>query len=148
MAFQDARLSKFEADFKQQQGEMTNKIDTFLKAINDLMMGELPSDTVKNQKLNVNSTSPVLFARSYPAQDPQCSSHIHSSINVVTMFSIFLMKDMMQSAASLFFFKENTYMYLEYSSTMTKLRWDILLRQSQFTLLDALANKQALLSSF
>ncbi|GKB93817.1 hypothetical protein Tco_0979954 [Tanacetum coccineum] len=37
MASQDARLSKFEADFKQQQGEMTNKIDTFLKAINDRM---------------------------------------------------------------------------------------------------------------
>ncbi|GJR35989.1 MAK10-like protein [Tanacetum coccineum] len=31
MASQDARLSKFEADFKHQQGEMTNKIDTFLK---------------------------------------------------------------------------------------------------------------------
>ncbi|GJU81096.1 MAK10-like protein [Tanacetum coccineum] len=29
----DARLSKFEADFKQQQNEMTNKIDTVLKAI-------------------------------------------------------------------------------------------------------------------
>ncbi|GKC05038.1 MAK10-like protein [Tanacetum coccineum] len=28
MASQDARLSKFEADFKQQQGEMTNKTDT------------------------------------------------------------------------------------------------------------------------
>ncbi|GJS63212.1 retrovirus-related pol polyprotein from transposon TNT 1-94 [Tanacetum coccineum] len=45
MASQDARLSKFEADFKQQQGEMTKKIDT-----------------VKNPKLNVNSTSPVLSA--------------------------------------------------------------------------------------
>ncbi|GJX93100.1 hypothetical protein Tco_0347686, partial [Tanacetum coccineum] len=56
MASQDARLSKFEADFKQQQGEMTNKIDTFLKAINDRMTGALPSDTVKNPKLNVNST--------------------------------------------------------------------------------------------
>ncbi|GKD76156.1 hypothetical protein Tco_1334438 [Tanacetum coccineum] len=38
MASQNTRLSKFEADFKQQQGEMTNKIDTFLKAINDRMM--------------------------------------------------------------------------------------------------------------
>ncbi|GJY03932.1 hypothetical protein Tco_0369872 [Tanacetum coccineum] len=35
MASQNARLSKFEADFKQQQSEMTNKIDTVLKAIND-----------------------------------------------------------------------------------------------------------------
>ncbi|GJX09026.1 hypothetical protein Tco_0198885 [Tanacetum coccineum] len=44
----DARLSKFEADFKQQQGDMTNKIDTVLKAINDRITGALPSDTVKN----------------------------------------------------------------------------------------------------
>ncbi|GJX49756.1 hypothetical protein Tco_0276601 [Tanacetum coccineum] len=33
----DARLSMFEADFKQQQSEMTNKIDTVLKAITDRM---------------------------------------------------------------------------------------------------------------
>ncbi|GKD17378.1 hypothetical protein Tco_1206536 [Tanacetum coccineum] len=60
MASQDARLSKFEADFKQQQGEMTNKNDTVLKAITDRITRALPSDTVKNPKLNVNSTSPVL----------------------------------------------------------------------------------------
>ncbi|GJR38337.1 hypothetical protein Tco_1214021 [Tanacetum coccineum] len=66
----DARLSKFEADFKQQQGEMTNKINTFLKAINDRMTGGLPSDTIKNPKLNVNSISSVLSARSYPMEDP------------------------------------------------------------------------------
>ncbi|GJR35358.1 MAK10-like protein [Tanacetum coccineum] len=70
----DVRLSKFEADFKQQQSEMTNKIDTFLKAINDRMMGELPSDTVKNPKFNVNPTSSVSSARSYPMEDPQSSS--------------------------------------------------------------------------
>ncbi|GJV35864.1 hypothetical protein Tco_1408341 [Tanacetum coccineum] len=63
MASQDARLSKFEADFKQQQSEMTNKIDIILKAITDRMAGALPSDTVKNPKLNVNSTSPVLSAQ-------------------------------------------------------------------------------------
>ncbi|GKC46284.1 hypothetical protein Tco_1064006 [Tanacetum coccineum] len=51
MASQDARLSKFEADFKQQQSEMTNKIDTVLKAITDQIAGTLPSDTVKNPKL-------------------------------------------------------------------------------------------------
>ncbi|GJW80308.1 retrovirus-related pol polyprotein from transposon TNT 1-94 [Tanacetum coccineum] len=45
MASQDARLSKFEADFKQQQSEMTNKIDTVLKAITDRMAGALPSNT-------------------------------------------------------------------------------------------------------
>ncbi|GJW73502.1 MAK10-like protein [Tanacetum coccineum] len=57
------RLSKFEADFKQQQSEMTNKIDTFLKAINDLMTLALPSDTVKNPKLNANPTSSVSSTR-------------------------------------------------------------------------------------
>ncbi|GJU39686.1 hypothetical protein Tco_1192643 [Tanacetum coccineum] len=35
MASQDVILSKFEADFKQQQNEMTNKIDIVLKAITD-----------------------------------------------------------------------------------------------------------------
>nr|GEY89277.1 hypothetical protein [Tanacetum cinerariifolium] len=51
MASQDARLSKFESDFKQQQSEMTNKIDTVLKAITDRIAGTLPSDMVKNLKM-------------------------------------------------------------------------------------------------
>ncbi|GKA02641.1 hypothetical protein Tco_0675422 [Tanacetum coccineum] len=51
MASQDARLSKFEADFKQQQSEMTNKIEIVLKAITDRLAGSLPRDTVKNLKL-------------------------------------------------------------------------------------------------
>ncbi|GJW76930.1 MAK10-like protein [Tanacetum coccineum] len=59
MASQDARLSKFETDFKQQQSEMTNKINTVLKAITDRITGALPSDMVKNPKL---STSSVLSA--------------------------------------------------------------------------------------
>nr|GEV69836.1 MAK10-like protein [Tanacetum cinerariifolium] len=50
MASQDARRSKFKADFKRQQGEMTNKIDAVLKAITDQIAGTLPSDTVR--KLN------------------------------------------------------------------------------------------------
>ncbi|GJZ36623.1 MAK10-like protein [Tanacetum coccineum] len=82
MASQDARLSKFEADFKRQQGEMTNKIDTVLKAITDHIAGTLPSDTVKNPKLG---THPVSSARSYTTQDPQSSTHIHSSINAITI---------------------------------------------------------------
>ncbi|GJW97274.1 MAK10-like protein [Tanacetum coccineum] len=57
MASQDARLSKFEADFKQQQSEMTNKIDTVLKAITDRIAGTLPSDTVKNPKLVTHPVS-------------------------------------------------------------------------------------------
>ncbi|GJS81274.1 hypothetical protein Tco_0747815 [Tanacetum coccineum] len=84
MASQDARLSKFEADFKQQQSEMTNKIDTVLKAITDRIAGALPSDTVKNPKL---SASPVLSARSYPNMDPQCSNHVQGSINAITIHS-------------------------------------------------------------
>ncbi|GJT33636.1 hypothetical protein Tco_0924055 [Tanacetum coccineum] len=84
MASQDARLPKFEADFKQQQSKMTNKIDTVLKAITDRIAGALPSDTVKNPKL---STSPVLSARSYPTIDPQCSSHPSTSINAIKAHS-------------------------------------------------------------
>ncbi|GJV90537.1 hypothetical protein Tco_1538350 [Tanacetum coccineum] len=83
MASQDARLSKFKADFKQQQSEMTNKIDTVLKAITDRMTGALPSDTVKNPKLSVNYKSLVLSARSCPTKDPQCSTQIYSSINTI-----------------------------------------------------------------
>ncbi|GJV13948.1 hypothetical protein Tco_1359271 [Tanacetum coccineum] len=81
----DVRLSKFKADFKQQQSEMTNKIDTVLKAITEQIAGALPSNTVKNLKLNVNPTTSVLSARSYPTEDPQCSTHIHGSINTITI---------------------------------------------------------------
>ncbi|GJS36971.1 MAK10-like protein [Tanacetum coccineum] len=41
MASQEARLSKFEANFKRQQSEMTNKTDIVLKAITDRM---IPND--------------------------------------------------------------------------------------------------------
>ncbi|GJT48412.1 MAK10-like protein [Tanacetum coccineum] len=75
----DTRLSKFEVDFKRQQGEMTNKIDIVLKAITDQTTGTLPSDMVKNP----NGTTPVLSARSYPTIDPQCSSHPSNSINAI-----------------------------------------------------------------
>ncbi|GJY92957.1 hypothetical protein Tco_0508739 [Tanacetum coccineum] len=84
MASQDARLTKFEADFKQQQSEMTNKIDTVLKAITDRIAGALPSDTVKNPKL---STSPVLSTFSYLNMDQQCSNHIQGLINAVKIHS-------------------------------------------------------------
>nr|GEX56475.1 MAK10-like protein [Tanacetum cinerariifolium] len=82
MASQDARLSKFEADFKQQQSEMTKKIDIVLKAITDRMTGTLPNDTVKNLKL---STYPVLCACSYPTEDPQCLTQTYDSINAITI---------------------------------------------------------------
>ncbi|GKC17436.1 MAK10-like protein [Tanacetum coccineum] len=64
---------------------MTNKIDTLLKAINDRMTGALLSDTVKNPKLNVNPTSSVLSARSYPMEDPQSSSSPFNSVNAIKM---------------------------------------------------------------
>ncbi|GJT69409.1 hypothetical protein Tco_1028695 [Tanacetum coccineum] len=78
------RLSKFESDFKRQQGKMTNKIDT-VKAITDRIVGALPSDTVKNSKLKVNSTTLVLSSRSYPTEDSQCSTHTYGSINTITI---------------------------------------------------------------
>ncbi|GJT48094.1 hypothetical protein Tco_0974251 [Tanacetum coccineum] len=83
MASQDVRLSKFEADFKQQQSELTNKINTVLKAITDQIVGTLPSDTVKNPKLGTHLVS---SASSYPTMDPQCSTQIHSSINTITIY--------------------------------------------------------------
>nr|GEX92236.1 MAK10-like protein [Tanacetum cinerariifolium] len=62
--------------------KMTNKIKTVLKAITDRIAGTLPSDTVKNLKLGATL---VLSARSYPTEDSQCSNHIHSSINAITI---------------------------------------------------------------
>ncbi|GJV15325.1 hypothetical protein Tco_1360648 [Tanacetum coccineum] len=80
MASQDARLSKFEADFKQQQSKITNKIDTVLKAITDQIPSTPPSDTVKNPKLGTHLVSST---RSYSTIDPQCSFHPSNSINVI-----------------------------------------------------------------
>ncbi|GJZ17067.1 hypothetical protein Tco_0553190 [Tanacetum coccineum] len=84
MASQDTRLTKFEADFKQQQSKMTNKIDIVLKAITDRIARALPSDTVKNPKM---STSLVLSTHSYPNMDPQCSNHIQGLINAIIIHS-------------------------------------------------------------
>ncbi|GKE60901.1 hypothetical protein Tco_1511268 [Tanacetum coccineum] len=73
MASQDARLSKFEADFKQQQSEMTNKINTVLKAITNRIASTLPSDTVKNPKLRTHQfrlldpETPLLVGRGFLA---------------------------------------------------------------------------------
>ncbi|GJX56884.1 DNA-directed DNA polymerase [Tanacetum coccineum] len=80
MASQDARISMFEADFKQYQSEMTDKMDAFLKAFNNRMTRSLSCDTINNPKLNPNSTS---SARSYPAGDPQSSSKSFKSVNSI-----------------------------------------------------------------
>ncbi|GJR24584.1 hypothetical protein Tco_0973111 [Tanacetum coccineum] len=50
--------------------------------------GALPSDTVKNPKLNINSTTSVLSARSYPTEDPQRSTHIHGDDGDVMFIEI------------------------------------------------------------
>ncbi|GJR72200.1 RNA-directed DNA polymerase, eukaryota, reverse transcriptase zinc-binding domain protein [Tanacetum coccineum] len=47
------------------------------------MTRALPSDTVKNPKLNVNHTSSVSSTRSYPMEDPQGSSRPLNSINAI-----------------------------------------------------------------
>ncbi|GJS71048.1 hypothetical protein Tco_0703889 [Tanacetum coccineum] len=44
-----ARFSKFEAYFKRQQSDMTNKINTVLKAITDQIASTLPSNTVRTK---------------------------------------------------------------------------------------------------
>nr|GEW76417.1 MAK10-like protein [Tanacetum cinerariifolium] len=62
--------------------KMTNKIDTVLKTITDRIARALPSDTIKNPKLN---TSSVLSARSYLSEDLQCSTHVHGLINAITI---------------------------------------------------------------
>nr|GEZ72931.1 hypothetical protein [Tanacetum cinerariifolium] len=81
----DARLSKFEVNFKQQQSETTNKIDKLLKAITDRIAGALLSDTVKNMKLNINPITLVLSTHSYLTVDPKCSTHTHGLINTITI---------------------------------------------------------------
>ncbi|GJR83581.1 hypothetical protein Tco_0154366 [Tanacetum coccineum] len=73
-----------EQAFVEYASSRTDKVGV-LKAITDRIAGALPSDMVKNPKLNVNSTTLVLSARSYPMEYPQCLSQIHSSINAVTI---------------------------------------------------------------
>ncbi|GJT73167.1 RuBisCO large subunit-binding protein subunit beta, chloroplastic [Tanacetum coccineum] len=67
----DARLSKFEANFKQQKSEMTNKIDTMLKAITDRIAGTLPSDTVKNPKLETQLVSLLIETKPPQPEEPE-----------------------------------------------------------------------------
>ncbi|GJY44961.1 hypothetical protein Tco_0433174 [Tanacetum coccineum] len=59
---QDTSLSKLIRFPTTTSGDV-NKIDTVLKAITDRLAGSLPSDTVKNPKLKINSITSVLFAR-------------------------------------------------------------------------------------
>ncbi|GJV67684.1 MAK10-like protein [Tanacetum coccineum] len=84
MASQEARLSKFEADFKRQQGEMTKKIDTVLKAITDRIAGMLPSDKVKNPKLNPELfTLPCRLGDSKPFDT---LANLGSCVNIIPLY--------------------------------------------------------------
>nr|GEU96629.1 hypothetical protein [Tanacetum cinerariifolium]GEV08248.1 hypothetical protein [Tanacetum cinerariifolium] len=56
--------------------------DIIRLALNDQMMGALPSDMIKNPNLNPNSAS---FARSYPTGDPQSSFNPFKSVNAIQM---------------------------------------------------------------
>ncbi|GJV84913.1 MAK10-like protein [Tanacetum coccineum] len=69
--------------FKPEQNNLGDAYNLSWKAINDRMTGALPSDTVKNPKLNVNPISSVLSARSYPMEDPQISSYLLNSVNAI-----------------------------------------------------------------
>jgi hypothetical protein len=71
MASQEARLTKFEADFSQQQNEITTKIDNLIKALNN--QGITPSSE------NVRNTS-----GGSEVKDPSSSKHVHF-VNVVTI---------------------------------------------------------------
>nr|GEX45341.1 hypothetical protein [Tanacetum cinerariifolium] len=82
MASQDAKIYRFEANFKQYQSEETNNLGAFLKAFNDQMTGLLQSYMVKNLKLNTN---PTLSTCSHPAGDPQSSSNSFKSVNAIQM---------------------------------------------------------------
>ncbi|GJS18039.1 MAK10-like protein [Tanacetum coccineum] len=76
MASQDARLSKFETDFKRQQGEMTNKIDTVLKAITDPTRDELTY-----HKYHMCGPTPSIFLQN-PIIIEGCPSNLKIPCNI------------------------------------------------------------------
>ncbi|GJR18469.1 hypothetical protein Tco_0966996 [Tanacetum coccineum] len=70
------------------QYSMENPEQSFIdyaSSSTDKAGGALPSDMVKNSKMNVNSTFPVLSTRSCPTEDQQCSTQIYCSINTITI---------------------------------------------------------------
>ncbi|GJX87645.1 hypothetical protein Tco_0339659 [Tanacetum coccineum] len=75
------RMEDHEQAFVEYVSSRTDEVGV-LKAIPDRIAGTLPRNTVKNPKL---STFLVLSARSYLTEDPQCSTHVHSSINAITI---------------------------------------------------------------
>ena len=71
MASQEARLSMLEADFKQQQSEMINKIDNLLTALNNQVI--TPSSGIAR---NTSGGSAV--------KDHSSSKHVHF-VNAITL---------------------------------------------------------------
>jgi hypothetical protein len=71
MTSQEARLSKFETEFNQQQTEMTNKIDNLLKALNNQVL-------TTPRKYTRDTSSGILI------KDPSPSKQVHF-VNVVTI---------------------------------------------------------------
>ncbi|GJZ63027.1 MAK10-like protein [Tanacetum coccineum] len=69
-----------EAHLAPTQPTQVNKITT--SCHHRSISKSLPRDTVKNPKL---STSLILSARSYPTKELQCLTHIHGSINTITI---------------------------------------------------------------
>ncbi|GJW13581.1 hypothetical protein Tco_0017714 [Tanacetum coccineum] len=78
-----ARLSKFEVDFKQQQSEMTNKIDTVLKAIIDRIAGALPNDTNEEEE---NDSPENIHANPSTPPDPSFSFIIEKVLKLNSFF--------------------------------------------------------------
>ncbi|GJS81768.1 hypothetical protein Tco_0748309 [Tanacetum coccineum] len=79
------RLSRQGNALSQDSKELTQQKSASIEGLHRNRLAErLTCVTVKNPKL---STSPVLSARSYPTMDPQCSTHVHGSINAVTILS-------------------------------------------------------------
>nr|GEX52859.1 zinc finger, CCHC-type [Tanacetum cinerariifolium] len=79
--FPPGRIANLRNDilmFQKHHGEYLSEAWTQFK---DSSSSTLPSDAVKNPKLSISPVS----ARSYPTKDPQCSTHVHGLINVVTI---------------------------------------------------------------
>ncbi|GKE90675.1 hypothetical protein Tco_1571770 [Tanacetum coccineum] len=88
MASQDARLTKFEADFKQQQSEMTNKIDTTEKGNVEKSIEKGRDNT--DEAANVLSTleaANVLSSGSFPTAAPAGVATASGSFPTAVIFT-------------------------------------------------------------
>ncbi|GJW09909.1 hypothetical protein Tco_1575736 [Tanacetum coccineum] len=100
MASQDARLSKIEADIKQQQSEMTNKIDNGPAMLNitDRIASMLPSDTLGLIPLSPNAElvctkkedGDVRFIEIIPKDDNSHKEEPEAGVQEVDYLDIFL----------------------------------------------------------